>query len=361
MEPSKKQKITREEIERRRKKAKNQQIMLWILCGVLIVILVFLLVGILELLNSEELNESPRLKGSDTSSTQSTPGTSATSSTTEPITKPTEPEPVPDTVAPVIHNAVNREFWLGDKIVYAGKHTRETDKGKVEYQKVTASDDVELDPNGLTVDYDAVNTEVAGTYPVIYTATDMAGNVTTVTVNFTLVERPEGYIDPEDVYAMAQEVLDKITTEDMSDMEVAFAIYQWTKTNIGYINSSDKSSWTAAAHQAFTHRSGDCYNYFAAAKALFTVAGIENVDVVKSDTTHSSHFWSLINLGDGWYHVDCTPRRKVGYFFMNTDAELEAYSVENKNSHIFDGSLYPERATESVQDLVDYANGKIKK
>ena len=162
------------------------------------------------------------------------------------------------------------------------------------------------------------------------------------------------------VYDLAQEVLDKITTEDMTDMEVAFAIYRWTKSNIGYVGSSDKSSWVSAAYQAFTERSGDCYNYFAAAKAMYEVAGIQNVDVVKSDTTHSSHYWSLINLGDGWYHVDCTPRRVVGYFFMNTDAELEAYSVNNKNSHIFDGSLYPERATESVQDMVDYANGKIK-
>ena len=99
---------------------------------------------------------------------------------------------------------------------------------------------------------------------------------------------------------------------------------------------------------------------FAAAKALYDVAGIENVDVVKSDTSHSSHFWSLINLGDGWYHVDCTPRRKVGYFFMNTDAELEAYSKENKNSHIFDTDAYPERSTKSVQDLIDYKAGKVK-
>lgn len=162
------------------------------------------------------------------------------------------------------------------------------------------------------------------------------------------------------VYGLAREILDQITTDDMSDMEVAFAIYRWVSTNIGYVGSSDKSSWTGGAYQAFTQRSGDCYNYFAAAKALFDVAGIQNVDIIKSDTSHSSHYWSLINLGDGWYHVDCTPRKRVGYFFMNTDAELEAYSVNNKNSHIFDGSLYPDRATESLQHLVDYENGKIK-
>ena len=204
-----------------------------------------------------------------------------------------------------------------------------------------------------------MDTEKAGTYPVTYTATDDAGNSTSVTVNLTLVDKPEGYVEPEVVYDLAQKVLDEITTEGMTQMEVAFAIYRWTTTHIGYVGTSDKSSWTGAAYVAFTERSGDCYNYFAAAKAMYEVAGIENVDVVKSDTSHSSHYWSLINLGDGWYHVDCTPRRNVGYFFMNTDAELEAYSVQNRNSHIFDSSLYPPRATESLQERVDYQNGKI--
>lgn len=348
MEPSMKDNRNRAAAERRRRKAKRQRVTLWIVCGVLVVVLVFLLVGILDLVNSDPVRQPPVLKTDPINSV--------------PTTKPTEPpqtEPViVDETAPEIQNAVDRVFWLGDSIVYTGKCTRETDQGKVEYLKVTATDDYGIQE--LTVNRDEVNTEVAGTYPVTYIATDTSGNETSVTVQFTLLEKPKGYVDPETVYGMAQEILDDITTEDMTDMEVAFAIYHWTKTNIGYVNSSDKSSWTSAAYQAFTRRSGDCYNYFAAAKALYTVAGIENVDVVKSDTSHSSHFWSLINLGDGWYHVDSTPRRTVGYFFMNTDAELEAYSVKNKNSHIFDGSLYPERATESVQDQVDYANGKIK-
>lgn len=337
MEPSMNRKRSRANARRRR--AARQRKILMLVCVVLTVILVFLLVGCLDLMKKEPERDPP----------------AQTTTTTAP---PPSVPVITDETAPEIHNAVDRVFWLGDSIVYTGKCTRETDQGKVEYLKVTATDD--SGNAQLTVNRDAVDTEVAGTYPVTYIATDDAGNETSVTVQFTLLEKPKGYVDPETVYEMAQEILDQITTDDMSDMEVAFAIYQWTKTNIGYVGSSDKSSWTAAAYQAFTQRSGDCYNYFAAAKAMYTVAGIENVDVVKSDTSHSSHFWSLINLGDGWYHVDCTPRRNVGYFFMNTDAELEAYSVKNKNSHIFDGSLYPERATESVQHLVDYAKGKIK-
>ena len=260
-----------------------------------------------------------------------------------------------DVVKPVIHGATDRVFYVGDAIVYTGAY--EDYLGNV-YPEVTATDSESKVT--LTVDRDAVDTSKAGTYPVTYNAVDAVGNLTSVTVQFTLVEKPQGTVDPKEVYALAREVLDQISTEEMSDMEVAFAIYRWVSTNIGYVSTSDKTSWIDGAYQAFTQYYGDCFNYFAAAKALYEVAGIENVDVVKSDTSHSSHYWSLINLGDGWYHVDCTPRSNPGQFFMNTDAELEAYSVANRNSHIFDGSLYPERATESVQHLVDYGNGVIK-
>ena len=250
-----------------------------------------------------------------------------------------------DEVPPVIEGAKDMEYFIGDSISYKAG--------------ITVTDDETANPK-LTVDNSQVDTAVAGTYPVTYTATDDAGNTASVTVNLTLKEKPKDYVDPQTVYDLAQKVLDEITNDSMSDMEVAFAIYKWTKSNIAYTGSSDKSSWTKGAYQAFTKKSGDCYNYFAAAKALYDVAGIENVDVIKSDTSHSSHYWSLINLGNGWYHVDCTPRRNVGYFFMNTDEELENYSKKNKNSHIFNSEEYPERATESVQDLIDYKNGKVK-
>lgn len=252
---------------------------------------------------------------------------------------------ISDEVPPVIEGAVDLEFFVGDPIAYKAG--------------ITVTDDQTAKPK-LTVDNSQVDTKKAGTYPVTYTATDDAGNTASVTVQLTLVDKPASYVEPEEVNKLAREVLEEITTEDMTPMQVAFAIYRWTSTHISYTGDSDKSSWTGAAYQAFTKRSGDCYNYFAAAKALYEVAGIENVDVVKSDTSHSSHYWSLINLGDGWYHVDCTPRRNPGKFFMNTDAELEAYSVKNKNSHIFESDLYPQRATKSVQDLVDYGSGKVR-
>lgn len=250
-----------------------------------------------------------------------------------------------DTTAPVIEGAKNIEAFVGDTISYKSD--------------VTVTDDYDENPS-LAIDNSQVDLTQAGVYDVTYTATDAAGNSSSVEITLTLKDKPENYVDPEAVYALAQPIYDRIIDDSMSDMQKAFAIYRWVNTNIGYTGDSDKSDWTIGAYDAFTNLSGDCYNYFAAAKALFNLAGIENIDIVKSDTSHSSHFWSLINLGYGWYHVDCTPRKGDGdNFFMVTDAELEAYSVEHHNSHIFDPDLYPERATESVQDKVDYADGVL--
>ncbi|MBQ7918857.1 MAG: DUF5011 domain-containing protein [Lachnospiraceae bacterium] len=251
---------------------------------------------------------------------------------------------IPDVLAPVIEGTQDITVEVG---------------GSISYRKgVTVTDDKDENPT-LTIDNSQVDLETPGIYEVIYTATDRKGNASTATIQVT-VKSLETLAMEQEVYEKAADILARITDESMTDMEKAFAIYRWTLTSIGYTGSSDKSDWIKGAYQAFKNRSGDCYTYFAAAKALYNVAGIENVDIVKSDTSRSSHYWSLINLGDGWYHVDCTPRSGSGdNFFMVTDAELEAYSSLHRNSHIFDGSLYPERATESVQHMVNYSNGTL--
>lgn len=250
-----------------------------------------------------------------------------------------------DKEAPVISGVANKTVTKGGTISYR--------------QGVTVTDNLDENPT-LEIDSSAVDLNTVGKYEVTYTATDKSGNSTSKTITVTVVAKTTTTVDEDTVRTLAQKVLDDITDSSMSQMEVAFAIYKWANTNIAYTGSSDKSSWIVGAYQAFTKKSGDCYNYFAAVKALLEVAGIDNVDVVKSDTSHSRHYWSLINLGDGWYHVDATPRKGDGdLFFMVTDAELEAYSSKHSNSHIFDKNAYPERATESVQDKVNYSTGKI--
>lgn len=236
-----------------------------------------------------------------------------------------------DTEPPVITGAADIEVDIGDTIAYKSG--------------VTVTDNLDTNVE-LVIDNTAVDLKTPGTYPVTYTATDAAGNEAAVSIS-VIVKEPEAGVYNEDiVYYLAGKVLDTIVNDSMSDAEKIKAVYTWVKSNIGYISTSDKSDWVKGAYQGLTDHQGDCFIYFATAKALLNVLEVDNVDIVKSDTSHSSHYWSLVNIGTGYYHFDCTPRKGGGEFFMLTDEELEAYSSTHSNSHIFDSSLYPARATE---------------
>ena len=80
-------------------------------------------------------------------------------------------------------------------------------------------------------------------------------------------EKPQDCVEPEEVDEEADAVLEEITTEDMTLKEKARAIYDWCRDNIGYVSTSDKDSWTNGAHQGFTEGEGDCFVFFATAKA----------------------------------------------------------------------------------------------
>ena len=222
--------------------------------------------------------------------------------------------------------------------------------GTVSYKKdVVVTDNQDPNPK-LTIDTSKVDLRKEGTYTVIYTATDQGNNQTKVEAKITVMTQ-SNYENKGEMDALVTTTLAQIISPEMTKLQMAKAIYTWTNKNINYTDSSDKSSWIKGAIQGLKTRSGDCFQYFAVAKALLTQVGIENIDIVKSDTSESSHFWSLVNLGDGYYHFDATPRKGEGdYFFMVTDAQLEAYSKAHKNSHIYDPTLYPERATTPIQE-----------
>lgn len=260
------------------------------------------------------------------------------------ITAGAEPPASADTDPPVIEGPEEIRALVGGAVSYR--------------TAVTVTDNEDTNP-ALEIDNSRVDLTKAGEYPVIYRATDAAGNFSEKMILIRMEEFSDA-VDEGIVYNLARGILAEITDDSMDDMQVAYAIYHWVKTNISYTGASDKSSWISGAYRAFTQRKGDCFNYFAAAKALLNAANIENMDIVKSDTSHSQHFWNLVNLGDGWYHFDCTPRKGEGDdFFLVTDEELEAYSSAHNNSHVFDPSLYPERATVSVQNQIDYSSATL--
>lgn len=232
-----------------------------------------------------------------------------------------------DVEPPVISGAKDRTVVIGETVSYK--------------EGITVTDD--LDDNvTLKVDTSKVDASKEGYYEVTYTAADSSGNAASVTVTFHFTSQDNINTDAEfDRYV--KRISGNIIREGMTNTEKLWAIYDWCRKSISYSGHSDKGDWKKAAVAGFKKRSGDCFTYFACAKALMEYCGIENIDVIKiKDTTdQSSHFWSLVDIGTGYYHFDATPR--IGGFdgFMLTDRQLQDYSLANKNSHRYHTNLYP--------------------
>ena len=251
-----------------------------------------------------------------------------------------------DSVAPVIEGTKDIEAFVGDAITYRNE--------------VTVTDD--LDPNPkLEIDTSKVNSKEAGTYEVIYRATDFTGNTTEVTIKLKLEKKPKTYVDPSTVETEAKKLLNKITKPGMSDMEKALQITWWVRYNINYVAKADNSSWTRAAYDGLVKRQGNCYNFAMTAKALFDAAGIENMIITRDPFIYHGHYWNYINIDGEWYHCDSTPRKKYNsYFFMYTTKELKNFWHNGWNGYNFKEEKYPKSATKSVQSKINYGAHKLK-
>lgn len=227
-----------------------------------------------------------------------------------------------DTEAPVIEGVDDIYVFLGDTVAYKSG--------------VTVTDNCPQELK-LEVDSSNVNLKEAGTYPITYTAKDYAGNKTKATANVIVKER---VYNEEELNSLADKVLAKILKEGMSPYEKAEAIYNYTRKNIRYISNSQKEDWVRAAYEGLVDKKGDCYVYACTAKVLLTRAGITNMDIEKIPAK-TLHYWNLVDLGDGWYHFDTTPRKDGVVFFMWSEKDLMDYSERNNKSHNYDHSLYP--------------------
>ena len=227
-----------------------------------------------------------------------------------------------DTEAPELKGVEDLYVFIGDSVSY---------KKRV---KVTDNCSYGLE---LNVDNDGVNLSVEGTYPITYVATDFAGNETSASCN--VIVKKQDYSEDE-VNALADKVLAKILNEDMTPYDKVQAIYNYTRRNIGYISHSEKGNWVRAAYEGLVDRQGDCYVYACTAKVLLTRAGITNMDIEKIPAK-TKHYWNLVDIGEGWYHFDTTPRKDGTVFFMWNEEDLMKYSETHNLSHNYDHSIYP--------------------
>lgn len=212
----------------------------------------------------------------------------------------------------------------------------------------------------LSVDSSAVDTSQVGTYKVKYTATDAAGNVTTLTLDVNIfAER----VTEEQLLARIEALAGQLgITKSMSKEEQVKRIYGYVNSpslsasaaNIVFTNESntDRSDWMREAYLTLERGEGDCYSYFAVSKAFFLYFGIENYDIQRASgvTTQSgTHFWSMVNIGTEksprWYYYDATRLAKAhpkGSGCLFTEDQLERYNTEiNRGFLTFDHTGYP--------------------
>lgn len=233
---------------------------------------------------------------------------------------------VQDEDAPIFLTGADFTVYLGETVAYKSK--------------VTYTDNCEI---GLTLNVDAsqVDLKTTGSYPVVYTATDAAGNTATKTLTVTVKEYRA---DEEQLNEKIDAIFAKIFKDGMTNREKCQAIYDYIRGHVSYVSSSEKGDEIKAAMEGLTKGKGDCYVYFSLSKLMLTRAGFPNMDIERIRVGDSMHFWNLVDIGDGhgWYHFDATPRVDGPYIFLWDDATLWKYSDSHNGSHNYDKSLYPE-------------------
>ena len=212
------------------------------------------------------------------------------------------------------------------------------DEGVVYMDGVWAEDNADSAPV-ITVDTSKVNYRAPGTYPVTYVATDYSGNKTKVRTDVTLME-PQYTADQ--VHALAQAVLEKITTPDMTVTEKLRAIFLWGRSSIKYGYGVGHTDWRRAAVMGFEKGIGDCFGFYACTRALLDEIGVDYISIERLGS-RSHHYWVLVNVGTGWYHFDTTVANHHKHkCFMWTNEQCQVKPYFWRYNH----DLYPEVATE---------------
>ncbi|MCQ2532797.1 MAG: hypothetical protein MJ093_08885 [Saccharofermentans sp.] len=253
-----------------------------------------------------------------------------------------------DPEAPVISGTKDIEAFIGDTILYR--------------DGVTVKDNLDSNPV-LDIDTSEVKAKVEGVYPVTYIATDGHGNSSSVTIMLSLRVKPDRYYDPEEIYALAREVIERnnICNENMSDAQITLRIFDWVSSHMWYIRDTERCDWTAGAYDGLTTYSGDCYTYMAVAHAMLGSMGIESICLERYPAEPTPHFWNLVKIDGKWYHCDAclAPDMNTKYNFI---CLFSANEIKWWNYN-FDESALPDEVvigTESIQYQLDYTGVELK-
>ena len=225
---------------------------------------------------------------------------------------------VVDTTPPVIEGVADITVYVGESVAYR--------------KNITLTDNAGNEEITLSVDSAAVNTAEEGAYTVIYSATDKAGNTASKTASVYVKTQN---VNESLLFEGVKKICGEILTPTMSIEDKLRAVYQYVQSNISYVNHSDKTDWVGEAYNGLlVTGSGDCFTYFAAAKAFLTYLDIPFIELQRAPgLTEETHYWMLVNISDTpgvrtWYHYDAT-RLRAEYNHSGcllTDQQAQAYN-----------------------------------
>jgi hypothetical protein len=198
----------------------------------------------------------------------------------------------------------------------------------ISYKTGVSATDLQDGELTFKVNADNVDNKTIGSYTAYYTATDSDGNTLTVPRKIVIQDEAEAAVE-----GYAKAVLEKIIKDDMTRDQKIYQVYLYSRKNVQFVGSSDKTSIVHAAYEGFTTGKGDCYTYYAMNVIMLDLLGIENLEVTRVGGT-SHHWWNLVLHEDGkYYHVDSCP--KAIYldgqkYYKMTDKDLDDYTNDPK-------------------------------
>ncbi|MFC4099468.1 transglutaminase domain-containing protein [Paenibacillus xanthanilyticus] len=148
------------------------------------------------------------------------------------------------------------------------------------------------------------------------------GSTATVTMNVRYRESAEQtrYVDEQ-----VRQALAAIMTPEMNDRQKVKAIHDWIVLRLAY----DENLARYTAYEALTQGKAVCQGYALLNQRMLAAAGIES-RIVEGQVDSGSHVWNLVQLEDGWHHVDATwddplpdkPRQAGSKYLLISDEEI---------------------------------------
>ncbi len=228
-----------------------------------------------------------------------------------------------DTEPPELYGVVDRTAYVGEPIAYLAE--------------VYAEDNAD-GRTAVTVD-SGVRLQEPGSYEVTFTTVDTAGNRASASCRYELVEAT---VSEDEVRALAQDVLGQITTDKMVTAEKLKAVFDYVRTHVRYVGNSDKTDWRKEAVRGFRTGKGDCFTFYAVTRALLDELGVEYMSVTRLGG-RTRHYWTIVNIGTGWYHFDTTiSSTHTSKCFMWTNEQCQSKPAFWR----YDQSRYPDIATD---------------